>query len=533
MTVRAVPRPDDSFDEASPIGSRTLYRLDPARFDEAVSAAIEALRDDDGLYQRGGSLVRVVRDVSPDGARALSAPTLVPVSAPHLSARLARVFACAKENKHGLRVVEIPQRLVASVLDAGEWPGMRTATGVVEQPVMLADGRVLQSPGWDPASGLIYEPNGTYLPISPRPTRLEAVEAMAALLDLVVDFPFAQEHHRSAAVAAILTIFARPAILSPTPLFLFEAATPGTGKTRLIDAISLVTTGREASKRSYTTDPDEMRKVWTSQIMAGRMLTTLDNVRGNIGDPTTDMVLTTLRYEDRVLGSNTTFTATNLMVVFVSANNPGYNGDTARRTLPIRLESKLENPEERQDFKHPKLMPWVMENRTKLAHAALTVLRAWHVAGRPDMDCKAWGSFEGWSDVVPPAIVYAGMPDPMLARGDLGTAADPKKEAIATLLECWQRMDPSNYGMTVGQVLRTLFPQRGGYNADPPPDPDYFEGMRSALLELAAAKGGEKVDPRQAGVEIRRARARVIKGRMFVEAGSAHGAVRWKVVQDE
>ncbi len=49
--------------------------------------------------------------------------------------------------------------------------------------------------------------------------------------------------------------------------------------------------------------------------------------------------------------------------------------------------------------------------RPRLVRAALTLLRAWVVAGRPDMGLPLWGSFEEWSRVVPAALVFADRPE--------------------------------------------------------------------------------------------------------------------------
>ncbi len=42
----------------------------------------------------------------------------------------------------------------------------------------------------------------------------------------------------------------------------------------------------------------------------------------------------------------------------------------------------------------------------------LTILGAYVQAGRPSMNLRHWGSFEGWSDLVRGAVVFAGLPDP-------------------------------------------------------------------------------------------------------------------------
>ena len=210
--------------------------------------------------------------------------------------------------------------------------------------------------------------------------------------------------------------------------------------------------------------PEEMRKVITSAVLTGKPLLVLDNITRAFGDQALDSYLTSPAHEDRLLGTNQTTSARSWMLIFASANNTAFAGDMGRRVLPIRLESRLENPENRTDFAHPNLLAWVRENRFRLVRSALIILRAWHVAGRPCLDAEGqplplWGSFESWSQIIPACLTWLGMPDPMLARRGIASAADATKDALATLLECWEQMDPGGYGMTVSKVIRDLFPQ--------------------------------------------------------------------------
>lgn len=56
------------------------------------------------------------------------------------------------------------------------------------------------------------------------------------------------------------------------------------------------------------------------------------------------------------------------------------------------------------------------ENRAKLVVAGLTVLRAYHVAGRPDQGLPVFGRFEEWSDWVRSSLVWLGMANPCITR---------------------------------------------------------------------------------------------------------------------
>src|SRR5262249_5593740 len=70
---------------------------------EVNAAAVKALGRDDSLYQRGGLLVRVVKDQSPaaGGIRRAFAPRIEPLPAPMLREHLAGAVMWTKLNKAG------------------------------------------------------------------------------------------------------------------------------------------------------------------------------------------------------------------------------------------------------------------------------------------------------------------------------------------------------------------------------------------------------------------------------------------------
>jgi len=60
-----------------------------------------------------------------------------------------------------------------------------------------------------------------------------------------------------------------------------------------------------------------------------------------------------------------------------------FSGDMSSRVIISRInDPNIEEPEKRS-FKIKDLRAFVLENRIRLVHAALTVLRGFYVAGRP------------------------------------------------------------------------------------------------------------------------------------------------------
>jgi hypothetical protein len=55
------------------------------------------------------------------------------------------------------------------------------------------------------------------------------------------------------------------------------------------------------------------------------------------------------------------------------------------------------------------LLGWIAENRARLLAGTLTLVRAWHAAGRPQADVPPFGSFEEWANTVGGILAFAGV----------------------------------------------------------------------------------------------------------------------------
>ena len=122
-----------------------------------------------------------------------------------------------------------PAWAVSGIFSRGHWPGVRRLVGVTEAHALRADGSILDVPGYDHAAGLLFHPNGAFLPVPTSPTRADALSALSELKEAVCDFPFAKDEHRSTWIAALLTPLARQAFDGCAPLFLFDANVAGSG----------------------------------------------------------------------------------------------------------------------------------------------------------------------------------------------------------------------------------------------------------------------------------------------------------------
>lgn len=544
---------DDDFMAGVTSDDRPEVRLEASKPHQAVDDICELLNLDKGLYVRAKSLVTIVTALPPSederAPQAESTPVIQTLEAPSMTERLTRLIRFTRRKpltKAQAMVIAsggrappeewgpaLPPPLVVSALLArGEWP-VRHLTAVSETPIMRPDGTLVQKPGYDPVTGYVYRPSCDYPEIPERPSREDAAAALRDLIDVFVDFPYVDDAARMVPIAAILTVLVRSAILGSCPAFLFDATTRGSGKTLQADAVSAVALGRSAARKSWPRDPDEIGKILAAYAVAGARLVLFDNVPAGVefGGGDLDQCITARdSVELRVLGKTQMLRLPWGGVIMASGNNLTLGEDTVRRVLIARLESPLENPEERTGFAHPHLFDWIMAERPRLVAAALTVLRAFARFNGHVHDGPAWGSFEAWSRLVPGAIVYAGGADVLKARPNLDEHASDAARALVTVLEYLSRLDSLRRGMTTREIVQYLYPEK---RSEAERSTDGYDALRDALEAWAPPKPGQPPSLVVLGKRFRQNVGRVIGGRRLtrIESEGREGRVmRWLVV---
>lgn len=501
-----------------------------------VDEAITALAGDWRTYQRGGKLVHVVtipdnpngQSVGVQVGRQPGTPVILEM---HPAVLLERLDDAARWLKYNAAVkshvkCNPPESVISALVRKGEWPGVKRLVSVTTSPVLRPDGTVLQKPGYDRATGILYWPSQAYLPVPDQPTLDDARVALGELLDVVCDFPFAQPANRTAWVAGLLTMFARSAIDGCTPLFAIDATTPGTGKSRLIDAAVRIAHRTDAARTSMPEEDEEMRKRITSLVLEGDPAVCLDNIKKKIAFPSLDAVLTSTVWKDRELGKNGTVQAPHTTVWWATGNNLTLGGDLARRTLHVRLQSKVERPEDRTGFKHDPLLAWVSAERPRLVCAALTLLRAFMLAGAP-YSGPVWGSFEEWSRIVPAAIVWAGGDDPLAARSLSSDIGDEDTAVLTVLLEGLCRLLGNSGRLTARDILVALYPTREHGEHSPP---DGYDDVRDVITSATRGQQGKMPEVAKFGYLLRSYRGRIHKG-LCLEGGlNRAGTTVWEII---
>ena len=259
----------------------------------------------------------------------------------------------------------------------GRWK-LPVLTGIIHTPFLRADGSICEQPGYDAASGLLFKPDDQSFPPIPRePDKADAIEALAQLERLISTFPFVATADRSVALSAILTTLDRRS-MATAPLHAFTSPTPGTGKSLLVDVAAVLATGRPMPVIAQGRTEEELEKRLGAALLAGDVAISLDNCDHVLEGSFLCQVLTQHQLNIRILGQSRNAETPVNATIFATGNNLTIGGDLIRRSLLCSMDAGCERPELR--VFNVNAIEATKANRGELVAAALTVLRAWHLA---------------------------------------------------------------------------------------------------------------------------------------------------------
>ncbi|MFA5999319.1 MAG: hypothetical protein WC747_04845 [Candidatus Babeliales bacterium] len=507
----------------------TVYIV-PSKLHEVVDAAEKLLlTQHDHIYKRSGKLVRVTQvSNSPDNKKRLinRAPDTIvikEIDQAYLTIYLTKVghFVAFDARSGCLKKIDCPEKIARYLLSKQEWD-VPVLVGVINAPTLRVDGSILDTPGYDPISGLLFFPGDCeFKKIPENPTHQDAVNAKDVLLKLLEDFPFEDEASKSVALAAILTVLIRKSLLT-APLFGFTAPKMASGKSLLADVVALISTGKSNSVISQAENETEEKKRIMSVLIEGDAIVCFDNVEKPFKSAALCSILTQAEYKDRLLGGNETRTVLTNTTFLVTGNNLVFLGDISTRSLLCKLDPQVERPEERSFTLN--LRKYIPQHRAKLVTAALTILRAYHVAGRPPQDIKQFGRFDDWSDWIRSALVWCKMTDPCESRKDI-EESDPIRMQLNELFTAWHAFF-GNREIKVQELIatKTTSPEESESNLEA------YHALQEILKELAADNKGI-INPRSLAKQLSRYKNR-IEGGFRLEQGEKHqGTSRWRVTE--
>lgn len=403
---------------------------------EAEAALIDA---ECPLYVRGGGggIVRpVVDEVSASHGRRTKVARLNQVTTNNLVDYLSRAAHWTKYNARKKDLVPTdPTPAIANIIleREGEWL-FPVIAGVITTPTLRPDGTILLQPGYDPQTRLLLVEPPKLPPIAEKPTRDDALVALRTLNELLDDFPFVDQASRSVALSALITPVARGAI-PVAPLHATTAPVPGAGKSYIIDLASCIGTGEPAPVIAAAPKEEETEKRLVAALIGGQSIISIDNVNGQLGGDLLCQMIERPVVQPRILGSSKLVKIESRATCFATGNNIQLVGDMTRRVVVCSLDPGVERPELRRFKSNPRQT--VMTNRGKYIAAALTIVRAYAVAGHPD-PAPPLASFEDWSKVVRSALIWLGCNDPCETM-EAARAEDPVTTSLRAVFGTWHK----------------------------------------------------------------------------------------------
>ncbi len=302
-------------------------------------------------------------------------------------------------------------RILTSALTGSHWPGLRPLRGIVGSPVLRPDGSLLQTPGYDPPTGLYLAPKVPLPPVPDRPTGDQVVAAKRFLETVLHDFPWVAPADKANFLAILITPILRPYLRTLTPFWMVTATTASSGKSLLADMVGSIY-GKQ--QNPWPGAEEELRKAILAALRRPEPLICWDNIAEGtqITSATLAGLITAPEWSDRVLGSSRSEKYANDRLWAVTGNNLRLGGDMASRTVVVRLDPNMPNPELRPDssFQIPNLQTWLTDpaHRQELQWNLLVLVADWVAHGAPRTS-HLMRQFSPWAQATGGFVTHHGL----------------------------------------------------------------------------------------------------------------------------
>ena len=486
---------------------RPTIKVEAGELHRIVDAAEAVLAESARYYQRGGLIVSV--NTAPESG----ATSIKPVSQPALVRALS---GCASWLRYDARAEDFvtsdpPARHVQVLFDSERYEHLPALTGIARQPHLRADGSLVREAGFDAATGLFGVFDARLFDVPAKPTRQQALQALAELRALLTEFAFASPADEAAALAGILTAAIRPS-LPAAPMFHIKAPQIASGKSYLSGIISAFAGPGTPSAVAFPTSDEECQKQLLALLLEAPSVVVFDNLTGDlIPFKSLCSALTEEFLTGRILGVSKTATVGTRALFLSSGNNVQPVKDMARRCITVSLDPQVETPATRQFSGDP--LQVVRNERERYAALALTVIRAWIESGEAHINCKPLASYSQWGAWVRQPLLWLGLPDPA-ERVFEQLAQDPDRETLGRLLAAWHRV----HGNRPAMIREAVSAAETGFAEE-------AKNLREVLLEVAEERG--EINRRRLGRWIARHQGRIVDGLRFVRASGTTSAERW------
>ncbi len=423
--------------------------VDPADVAEAYEEAEKLLlkKAPYEIFQRCNEIVRVRKSSE-------NQIGLAEVTKDYFTDLLSRHITFVQETKDGYKQIDPPAKITNRYFArSGHWD-LHTLEGLIYAPTLRPEKNTLISePGYDKETGIYFVDNeGKNIKVQDEPTKEDAQEALKKLNYILQDFPFVTEADKSVVLAAILTSLVRKSF-KIAPAFGISAPNKGAGKTLLSDIVHIIATGHQVTPIDLGFNKEEQQKQLFAKLLEGNPVITIDNVDMNIRSGYLCSVITAPdgKHSGRILGASETKQVPTTVTILINGNNLIFQGDMTDRVLLCTIDPKCEEPRQRDNFKIKNLSQYVRKFRRRYIEAALTIMRAYEVAGKPRTNVPAM-DFKQWSRLVRESLVWLGCEDPYKTQLR-AKQEDPEKQNHKAIMELWSEIYDFGVPVTVSDIV--------------------------------------------------------------------------------
>ena len=348
------------------------------------------------------------------------------------------------------------------MLSRSTWPGLPVLHKVITTPVLRPDGTLLQTPGYDEATGYYLAGRILTDPIPEDPTPEQVAAAREFLLGTFLrDFPWRTPSDRANYLAVLATPILHPFTRAINPFGVVDATMPGSGKTILTSCVGLLVGQRVLT---WTDSDEELRKSITTVLADQAGVIVFDNlIEGSVIDSAVLARLVTERtWTDRRLGTNSASSFANDRLWLATGNNLRTGGDMASRAVWVRLDPDCPHPEERTGFSIPNLDTWILDpaNQAIVLRHLLILILDWTRAGAPiSKSVPQMRQFSRWARYLGGLLEHHEVPAFLANHAESRDLDEDHAEWRAFLLQ-WDRIyGPRHVG--AAELRRSAEPEIG------------------------------------------------------------------------
>jgi len=370
-----------------------------------------------------------------------------------LRRQIADHLPCVKRTMMGI-VGALPMPITCkAILVRPGWPKVPRLLGVATFPVPLADGTILQQPGYDAASGLYLGDGLGMAPIPEKPAGKQVTEAREFLLGKFLhDFPWMSDADRANALAMLLTPLLREIIGNLCPFFYITAPERGSGKTLLANLANILYNPGQ-SMRTLPAREEEIHKTITSALRGASPVIVFDNIPQDmtLKSPALAAVLTMRHWTYRILGGHRDGTSLNDRMWVATGTNVSLGGDFAQRSVRIAMDYGKPNPDLRKGFAIPEIEAWTAQHRGDVLRLLLILIRSWQLAGATLDTQQVMRGYTPWARTLGGILAFHQIPGFLANRDEIIGQDEDDAE-----MTCFLRMLKSRYGgrgVTTREIL--------------------------------------------------------------------------------